>query len=323
MKNCSIFVSARRRVQLFKITLIMPPCIIAMLLMSFLQAPTAYSSSLAPLSVRPGQGIRPGQLFTGGKDHRKQAPTFLRRKNIHAHAALPAQASLSFSPAQDVSEPPYIGIDAAGGGYTDGYFLNECGPGASTATIGYWGVNLNRGTQSYSDPHAVTTWDDINHASYVQYIATQSFPPAFTSPGEMTYQTYPNAFTSFNDARDVLNWEASGHGSNYFNYFYIVVEVSNLTEASFKNDVQQDISLSRRPLLVSVNDSYLPDWINAPRTSHFITILGYDFNNNTITYSETCGKTSCNTQGTGIYTMNIDQLWSGMVDDNGNGGVIW
>lgn len=301
--------------------------IVFLLLMCCPKTPAALANSLVASSTGSGKGIQPGQLFTGGKDRRQQDPKFLQSKQ-QRRGATPnivsgSKSHLSYSPAQYVSEPPYTGADSAGHGYTDKYFWNECGPGASTATIGYWGVNLKRGTHTYSDPYTKTTWNDANDTSYVQYIATQTHPPAFTSAGEMIYNAYPNAYATFADVRDVLNWEASGHSSNYSNYFYAVIGVGSLNKTTFKNDVQQDIQSSGKPLIVSVNDAYLPDWINSPGTSHFITILGYNFDNNTMTYSETCGKVSCNTQHTGIYTINIDTLWNGMVNDNGNGGIIW
>lgn len=316
VKSHSLFSLVRRGKQaLFTLVL---------LLMCSLYVPIAHASELTSASTGSGQGIQPGQLLAGGKGHQKQNPTFLQQKNQwKPHIVLASQAHLSYSPAQYVSEPPYTGTDSAGHGYTDKYFWNECGPGASTATLGYWGVNLKRGTHTYSDPYTTTAWNDTHYTSYVQYIATQSYPSAFTSAGEMSYQSYPNAYATFDDVRDVLNWEASGHSSNYSNYFYAVLGVDSLTKTSFKNDVQQDIALSKKPLIVSVNDNVLPDWINAPGTSHFITILGYDFTNNTMTYSETCGQKSCNTQGTGVYTITIDQLWNGMVYDNGNGGIVW
>lgn len=96
-----------------------------------------------------------------------------------------------------------------------------------------------------------------------------------------------------------------------------------MSETTFENDVQSDIYTSFKPVIVSLNDNYLPDWQNKLGTSHYVTILGYNFNNGTMTYDETCGTTSCDTQGPGIYTTSISNIWNGMVNDNGNGGLIW
>jgi hypothetical protein len=183
-------------------------------LLCFLQNPAAHASSLAPTSGGPGSVLQSGQLLTGGKDHRNQSAAWWQQKNTHPLIVPGSQYNLNFSPAQYVMEPPYTGTDSAEHGYTDEYFWNECGPGASTATLGYFSaVNLNRGTGTYSDPHATTTWNNTDDASYIQYVATQSYPPAFTSAGEMTYQGYPSAYAALNDVRDVLNWEGSGHST--------------------------------------------------------------------------------------------------------------
>lgn len=139
----------------------------------------------------------------------------------------------------------------------------------------------------------------------------------------MTYKVYPDAASTFTDVRDALNWEASGEKSTFATFHYVDDFVGNINEDTFKNDVYQDIYVSRIPLIIDVNDKYLKDWINPPGTAHFITILGFNFNNNTMTYDETCGQVSCNTQGIGIYVTSIDTLWNAMVNDNGNGGIIW
>lgn len=249
----------------------------------------------------------------------------MKQKNTRPFIAPGSQYNLNYTPAQYVSEPPYTGTDSAGHAYTDEYMWNECGPGASTATLGYWSaVNLKKGTATYRDPYTSTTWNDTNYSSYVEYIATKTSPPAYTSPGEMTWYSYPNADATFSDVRDALNWEASGHNANYFTFFYAVVGVSSLSQSTFENDVQADIYTAHKPLIVSVNDYYLPDWNNKNLgTSHYVTILGYNFNNGTMTYDETCGQVSCDTQGPGIYPVSISQLWAGIVNDNGNDGIIW
>lgn len=270
--------------------------------------------------------------MTGGKDHRTQDPAWLSLKlayKIGRPGATPvpytsSAYALNYNPAQSVFEPPYTGSDAAGHSYTDEYMWNLCGPGATTATLGYWSnPNLNIGGHTYTDPHTSTYWNNSNYRSYIMYIATQTDPPYYTSPGEETYQTYPSAYASFDDVRDALNWEASGHSSGWFNYFYTVVGASSLTLSNLQSDVQNDILNAQVPLIVSVNDGYLPDWPSGSHTSHFVTIIGYNNTADFFTYAETCGSVSCGTQGTGIWTVNQQQLFNGIENDNGNGGIIW
>jgi hypothetical protein len=290
----------------------------------FIQLPIAHATTAPPVSNGPGKGIGYGQLFTGGKDRQGRNPIWARSKNLALTIIPDSQAQLNYAPAQSVSEPPYTGTDSAGWPYTDEYMWNLCGPGATTASLGYWSaVNRLKGKAVYTDPYATTIWGNSNYYSYVEYIATESYPPSYTSAGEMSWETYPDAYTAFNDVRDALNWEASGHSSSYMNYFYAVVGVSDTTLAAFEDNVQTDISTYGVPVIVSLNDSYLPDWPSTTNTSHFVNILGYDFNQETFTYDETCGTVSCDTDGTGVYTISIAQLWNGMTNDNGNGGYIW
>jgi len=299
-------------------------CVIVLLSGCFLSFPIAYATTNPPASEGPGKGIGPGQLFTGGKDRQGQNPIWSHLKSLQ-HARIPyAQASLNYAPAQAVSEPPITGVDSSGQAYTDEYMWNLCGPGATTVSLGYWSaVNRLKGKAKYTDPHMTTTWGNSAYYSYVEYIATKSYPPSYTSAGEMSWETYPDAYTAFNDVRDALNWEASGHSASYMNYFYVVAGLSDNTEIAFENDVQTDVTTYGVPVIVSVNDSYLPDWPATTKTSHFINILGYNFTKQTFTYDETCGKVSCATEGTGVYTISMAQLWKGMNDDDGNGGFIW
>ncbi len=81
------------------------------------------------------------------------------------------------------------------------------------------------------------------------------------------------------------------------------------------------------PLVVSVNDSYLPDWQNSEYKggSHGVAVLGYNNSNSTYTYYETCGSgaAACETSGYGTYTISQSHLYNAIENDNGNGALIW
>ena len=239
-----------------------------------------------------------------------------------------------------VSEPPVSGTDVKGKQYTDGYMAYLCGPGATTVALRYW-VNTDtrsgtgsNGLQTYTNPanHISLSWDNTYERSYLMYIATQSYPPAYSSPGEETYNSTPaNSYTTFQDLADALNWEASKHSSSYRSFFYITEGYSsNFTIAKLRSYIISDLTGPHHvPAVVSVRDSYLPSWSNSPYKgySHFVSILGYNNNNNTFTYAETCGSQACGTSGVGYYTINQQTLFNAIQDDvidgSNDGGIIW
>ncbi len=302
--------------------------------------------SAAAAKAADGAKLQPlahGQLFTGGKSHLKQDATWVKLKltfkaGVHGSkmvaSAYPAADLLNTTYVKNISEPPYTGTDAAGNGYTDEYIWNFCGPGASTVSIDFW-TNVNNraiGGHYYSDPHATTYWNDTNDRAYIMYMATQVWPPSYSSGGQVTYLSYPNAYTTFNDLRDAMNWEASNHNtSTWSTYFYISVGASSMSASTMRSYIMSDVAWAGHPPVVSVNDDYLPEW-HQIHTSHFISIIGYDNNAGTYTYVETCGNTSCrttcnqstcNADGTGIYTISQQQLYNAVENDNGNGGIVW
>jgi hypothetical protein len=149
----------------------------------------------------------------------------------------------------------------------------------------------------------------------------------WTSPGVMTYQTYPTAYTANTDLLIGMQYEASGESSSWQSYFYVLVSPGNLSASQLLSDVEYDTSSYGVPLVVSVNDSYLPDWQNSGYKggSHDIAVIGYNNSNSTYTYYETCGPgaAACETSGYGTHTMSQSQLYSAIENDNGNGALIW
>lgn len=242
--------------------------------------------------------------------------------------SVPAAKTLSTTYADQIWEPATVGTDAAGNSYTDYYMGSMCGPGATTVALDYWN-NVNTravGGHSYNDSHVTTYWNDSHERAYMMYIATQVRPPYYTSPGEMTYGTYPNADTANQDVADALNWEVSNHNtSNWFNYFYLLVNPNGLTLSTLQNDIASDIANHNVPAVVSVNDAYLPDWNNSRYRggSHDVAVIGYNNNAGTFTYSETCTSGVCGTSGAGHYTISQQQLLNGILNDSGNGALIW
>ena len=134
-----------------------------------------------------------------------------------------------------------------------------------------------------------------------------------------------DAYSTLIDVRDALNWEASGRNtSTWSNYFYLAVTPGNLSASQLHTYVKSDLYNSQVPLIVSVNENVLPDW-SGSSGSHLIAITGYDDNAGTYTYSETCDRTgvACNTQVVGHYNIGQQLLYSGIQNDNGNGGIVW
>lgn len=299
-------------------------------------APYAFAAS-SPWAG-PGEKLTPGQLNQANKAHTTQNPAWVKQKEAYQIArpgyskalvaAVPASQTLSTSYSDQIWEPPTVGTDAAGHSYTDYYMGNMCGPGATTVALDYWN-NVNTravGGHSYSDPHATTYWNDSHERAYMMYIATQVYPPYYTSAGEMSYGTYSSADSANLDVTDALNWEASNHNSSsWFNYFYLLVNPSGLTLSTLKNNVASDIANYGVPPVVSINDAYLPDWNNSAYRggSHDVAVIGYNNTAGTFTYAETCTAGVCGTLGTGHYTISQQQLLNGIENDNGNGALIW
>lgn len=226
-------------------------------------------------------------------------------------------------------EPYGYGPDVAGYNYSDLYMWNLCAEGATTNALYYWGIGINsHGRQSYGDPHTTTTWDDTHNRSYLMYLATQTKPPSFGSPGEFAYGPYPSGTTYQGDIRDTLNWEASGHASNWSTYYYYLTWSSSITSTSqLYGDISGDIYNDGKAVVADVNAKYLPDWNTGGKTvNHEIAIVGYNDYNNTYTYIDTCDK-PCGSIGAGVYTINQTTLYNAIKDNPYSGGqtgnLIW
>jgi len=229
--------------------------------------------------------------------------------------------------------------DDAGHSYTDANYWGYCGPGSSNVALWYWNHFANGyPAGSYNDGVVNTYWtSNAPYRSYLMYLAQQVNPPSYKTPGEITYKsdgsndgTYPT------DLRDALNFEASGRstGTGWSTYFYDLVKNNDVNstptqeaadEKTFHQDVASDISQGA-PVVVEADTYYLPEW---PYTHilHWITVIGYDDNAKTYTYTDTCGKACGSSQDGGLNTIDQHRLFSLAMNDqfmgNGNGGYIW
>jgi len=217
--------------------------------------------------------------------------------------------------------------DASGHLYTDGYFWNFCGEGATTVALGYWNTirPINQvGSYTNTDPHTTTTWDDTYNRAFIFWLGDEVKPPSFGSYGEFAYGTYPGGTTYTTDLRDTLNWEASRESSSsWSNYYYGIVWASNLTQSDLMSDIESDVGIDGHADVVDVNTAYLPSWAGKNKSlSHYVAVTGYNSSNNTLTYVDTCG-TGCGSDGNGVYTISLSSLYNGIENNNGNGSIVW
>jgi hypothetical protein len=155
------------------------------------------------------------------------------------------------------------------------------------------------------------------------YIAEQVLVPGWTTPGEVTFQTYHSAYTATGDIVNTLNWEASLHGSNWQGYFFGQVPAANLTQAILNNAIMSDLYYSNSPVIAITNTGYLPSW-NKSGIIHAIAIIGYNNTNQTYTYVDTCGGPSgCGSLGQGVYSISQSALYNAIQNANGNGAIVW
>lgn len=298
-------------------------------------------------------GLAYGQQTRFGKSHLVQDPQWYAAKVARRNRLLqggngiaagsssltitntpPASYSLSTSVTgntfEELGNAPGGGStpDANGHLYTDGYFWNFCGEGATTVALGYWNtiVPINhKGSYTNTDPHTTTSWDDTYNRAYIFYLGDEVKPPSFGSFGEFAYGSYPSGTTYTTDLRDTLNWEASREGAlgSWSNYYYGIVWASSLTQSGLMADVQSDVGIDHKADVVDVNTAYLPSWAGTNKAlSHYVAITGYNTTNNTLTYIDTCG-TGCGSKGNGVYTVGLSQLYSGIENNNGNGSIVW
>lgn len=289
----------------------------------------------------PPQHLKEGQLWTGGKGKVNQSAAFIQAKNAHQInplgkvTPLSDPSSYTLTMIQSFEEPLAYGYQDARGGvgqgayYTDEYNWYDCGPGAAAVASWFWIAAPFPPAGTYRDPHTSLYWLTAYGKQNVMYLAYVINPPnsGWTSPGVMTYETYPNAYTANTDLLIGMQYEASGESSDWQGYYYVLVGPGSISASTLLSDVEYDTYSYGVPLVVGVNDSYLPDWQNSnyKGSSHDIAILGYNNSNSTYTYYETCGPgaAACETSGYGIHTISQSQLYSAIENDNGNGAEIW
>jgi hypothetical protein len=307
-----------------------------------LVTPTMFA---APRST-PGEnnnGLAYGQQTRFGKSHLVQDPKWYAAKVARRNRLLgigssgPMLAPSSYNLSTSVTGQTFEQLgNAPGGGttpdasghlYTDGYFWNFCGEGATTVALGYWNTisPINQmGSFTAPDPHTITTWDDTHNRAYIYWLGMEVKPPSFGSYGEFAYGTYPSGTTYTTDLRDTLNWEASRENTgNWSNYYYGIVWASNLSQSSLMADVESDVGVDHKADVVDVNTAYLPSWAGTGKSlSHYVAITGYNAGNNTLTYIDTCG-TGCGSKGNGVYTVSLSSLYNGIENNFGNGSIVW
>ncbi len=224
--------------------------------------------------------------------------------------------------------------------YVDLYFWDFCGPGAVDNALYYWnGLTNSYPSRQYTEPsyapyHSHTTWwSDYDNRGYLMYIAMDTQPPSFPTPGLPTFGAYypgshANAGTVINDVRDVMNWEASGHSSNWANYFYITQSDVGVTASTIHAEITRDIAQGA-PVVAEVNTTNLPNW-NQKGIIHYITIIGYDDTKGIYYYTDTCGTGCGSNSSGGIHTINQSKpdqygkdLYDAIVHVGGGGGIVW
>jgi len=310
-----------------------------------LLAPAAAAAPRSTLGESNG-GLAYGQQTRFGKSHLVQDSTWYAAKVARrnrlvgiggAGTSITPLAPSSYNLSTTVTGQTFEQLgNAPGGGqtpdasghlYTDGYFWNFCGEGATTVALGYWNTiaPINQmGSFTAPDPHTITTWDDTHNRAYIYWLGDIVKPPSFGSYGEFAYGTYPSGTTYTTDLRDTLNWEASRENtSNWSNYYYGIVWASNLSQSSLMADIESDVGVDHKADVVDVNTAYLPSWAGKGKSlSHYVAITGYNTANNTLTYIDTCG-TGCGSDGNGVYTISLSSLYNGIENNFGNGSIVW
>ncbi len=329
----------------------------------------AVGSPATALAAAPAQTPPPAVIFGPGRLNIVPSAAWLRAKNEHRIVVHNGQLTiLSSSPlfsypsvdilpyarpygvSGETYEPPPTSTDSAGNSYNDGYYGNFCAAGASTVTLSYWPILTHAGSQGqasnwaggqnlpFTEPSTATRritthWNDGGLRAYLMYLAEQVLVPGWTTPGEVTFQTYPYAYTATGDIVNVLNWEAKEHGSGWQNFFYGQVAAGSLSQSQLNSDIMSDVygndPLAQvSPVIAVVNAKDLPSWSITKTIIHAIAIIGYDNTSQTYTYVETCGgprtqSGTCGSNGQGVYTISQSQLYNAIQDTGGNGGIVW
>jgi hypothetical protein len=254
-----------------------------------------------------------------------------------AAEAAPVEAGtpgmLDTSIVTQIVEPEGGGKDDAAHSYTDKNYWNFCMPGAVTVALYYFLPNDVTGWPAgdfkepknapSTIPSSGTYWkssDSVNGyktvgRAYLMYIAEQTKPPSFSVAGTVSFASYPTTGATLVDARDVLNWEASKHATNWSTFFYSIVSSSGLTLTKLHDDVKKTID-GGHAVVVAADTGYLPNWSRS--LSHAITIVGYDDVKDTFSYTDTCGvhcNGSSKAKNGGLWTIAQKSMLSAIVSD--------
>jgi hypothetical protein len=151
--------------------------------------------------------------------------------------------------------------------------------------------------------------------AYLMHLAEQVKPPSFTTPGIASFTSYPSTGSTIADARDAMNWEASGHAANWSTFFYTLVSASGMTATKLHDDIKKTID-GGHAVVVATDTAYLPNWSRS--LSHAITVVGYDDVKTTYKYTDTCGvhcNGSANAKNGGVWTIAQSKLYDGIKAD--------
>ena len=247
----------------------------------------------------------------------------------------PSYAYLNTSWTQYVEEPlGDYGTDDWPTSYDDANYWKLCAPGALTVASWYSIPSTVQNKAGwYKEPYA--SWpaglsfsdsrgaywaggDTINGFTthgrgYILYMAMKVAPPG-DPVGVDDWSAYPTSGSrGQNQARDALNWEASGHASNWKNYFWAVSGTRD--QATLVADVKFDVYYDQMPVIVSVDTAWMPWW--GKSIAHSIAIVGYSQTNQTFTVIDTCGH-QCNGSSSshdgGTYTVSFSAMANALID---------
>jgi hypothetical protein len=255
-----------------------------------------------------------------------------------APATFPDAAMLPYTVVEQTVEPSGAGSDVAGNKYTDRNLWELCGPAAANNTLYFWNGKSNSwGTYTFSDPsNGVTTiWSNTHNRSYTLHLAWEIRPPSWSRAGMMDRHN-PSFGVTLYGMRDGLNWEASGENvSDWQRYFYTNEWWDENTPETLHAQVEADIALSAKPVVVEVDARFLPNWPTLHvQKNHYITIIGYDDATGEYAYTDTCGHTTgcgSNKDG-GVNHITYSQLWQAITSipvnrstdpHYGDGGWVW
>jgi len=313
---------------------------------------------LATDAIAKGQDARGGVRDNKfAKTRLKQDPAFVAAKNNGTlkvnfcypdpcPPTPPSAYTLSTADTQYVIEPEGAGDKDDRNprvAFTDSNYWSFCTAGASAVTVSYmnggttkltaWPAgffieplyNPPQGSPRVSTYWASSDWDATTPTyftkgrNFLMYMAEQVFPPSYGYPGVVDFYSVSGTLA---DMRDAVNWEGSGHAGNWANYFYVDVGKGSLTEATFHSDIKIDIGSYKAAVIVIVHTDYLPGWDPNLNAHHAITVVGYNDNNSTYTYIDTCGGQCGSNSDNAVHTIGRQALYDAMVNYP-FGGIVW